>query len=171
VAGRIIAGYPPGIILDNLGCTQRDNQIWCDLQRLGGRPHGYVSAEFLKPAVSPDGSDAQGADDSALRAGQRQFDATGNISCAQVLGQPMTACEFGVARAGGGYATVVATKPDGRTRMIFFRMGIPIGAGFFEVDGYSQFKAAKEGNLHLIRIDNEGYEIPEAVVLGGRYPS
>lgn len=163
--GRIITGYPPGTILDNLGCTQGDGQIWCDVQQLGGGPRGYVAAEFLKPAVSPDGSVARGVDDSALRAGRREFDATGNIPCAQVPGQPMTACKFGVARAGGGYATVVITKPDGHSRMIFFRMGIPIGTSFSEADGYTHFKAAKEGDLHLIRIDNERYEIPEAVVL------
>jgi len=165
--GRIIAAYPPGTILDNLGCKQRNNQIWCDVQQLGGGPRGYVAAEFLKPAVSPNGSVASGADDSSFRAGQREFDATGNIPCAQVASQPMTQCKFGVARAGGGYATVVVTKPDGRTRIIFFRMGIPIGTVFSEVDGYSKFEATKEGDLHVIRIDNERYEIPEAVVLGG----
>jgi hypothetical protein len=40
----------------------------------------------------------------------------------------MMHCEFGVACAGGGYSTVVVTKPDGKTRSIFFRMGRPMGA-------------------------------------------
>jgi len=35
----------------------------------------------------------------------------------------MMQCEFGVARAGGRYATVVIKKSDDRTRAIFFRMG------------------------------------------------
>jgi heat shock protein HslJ len=167
ITARIAARYAPGTILDNLGCQHAEGRIWCDVQRLGGGMRGYVAAEFLKPAVSPDGSVATGPDDSALRAGQGDFDATGQIPCAQYPGQPMTECEFGVARAGGGYATVVIKKPDGRTRAIFFRMGKPIGADTSEADGYPEFRATKENDLHLIRLGNERYEIPDVVVLGG----
>ena len=163
---KILAGYAPGTILDNLGCQRADGRIWCDVQQLGGGPRGYVSAQFLKPAVSPDGSVASGPDDSALRAGQGKFDATGNIPCAQYLGQPMGRCEFGVARAGGGFATVVIKKPDGLTRAIFFRIGKPIGADTSEADP-GKFSATREGDLNFIRIGNESYEIPDAVVLGG----
>ena len=121
----------------------------------------------LKPAVSADGSIATGPDDSALRAGEGNFDATGNIPCSQVVGQPMRQCRFGVARAGGGDATVVIQKPGGRSRMIFFRLGKPVGADTSEADGYPEFRATKENDLHLIRIGNERYEIPDAVVFGG----
>ncbi|MGA7966184.1 MAG: SH3 domain-containing protein [Gammaproteobacteria bacterium] len=164
---RTIASYAPGTILDNLGCQRSEDRVWCDVQQLGGGPRGYVSAEYLKPAVSPDGSVAKGPDDSALRAGQGQFDATGTIPCAEYKGQPMGQCEFGVARAGGGYATVVVKKPDGRTRAIFFRMGKPIGADTSQADGYPEFRATKENDLNLISIGDERYEIPDAVVLGG----
>jgi hypothetical protein len=166
-SARIIGSYVPGTILDNLGCRQAEGRIWCDVQQLGGGPRGYVAFEFLKPAVSPDGSVAKGPDDSALRAGQGEFDATGNIPCAIYAGQPMSECEFGVARAGGGYATVVIKKQNGGTRMIYFRMGVPIGADTSEADGYPDFRATKEKDLHLIRIGDERYEIPDAVVLGG----
>jgi heat shock protein HslJ len=164
---KILTSYALGTILDNLGCQRAEGRIWCDVQRLGGGPRGYVSAEFLKPAVSSDGSVAKGPDDSALRAGQGKFDATGSVPCAQYRGQPMIQCEFGVARAGGGYATVVIKKPDGRTRAIFFRMGRPIGADTSQADGYPGFRATKESDLHLIRIGNERYEIPDSVILGG----
>jgi heat shock protein HslJ len=167
ITARIVASYAPGTILDNLGCQRGEGRIWCDVQQLGGGPRGYVAAEFLKPAVSPDGSVATGPDDSALRAGQGDFDATGQIPCAQYLGQPMTQCNFGVARVGGGYATVVITKPNGRSRAIFFRMGKPIGSDTSEADGYPEFCATKENDLHIIRIGDERYEIPDAVVLGG----
>ena len=110
-AAKIINTYPPGTILDNLGFQRADGRIWCDVQQLGGGPSGYVAAEYLAPAVSPDGSVATGPDNSAFRAGQGDFDATGQIPCAQYPGQPMTECEFGVARAGGGYATVVILLP------------------------------------------------------------
>jgi heat shock protein HslJ len=166
-SARIVASYAAGTILDNLGCQRAEGRVWCDVQAFGGGPRGYVSAEFLKPAVSPDGSVATGRDDSALRAGQGRFDATGNIPCAQYAGQPMGQCEFGVSRAGGGYATVVVKKPDGTSRAIYFRMGKPIGANTSQADGYPEFRATRERDLNLIRVGDERYEIPDAVVLGG----
>jgi len=166
INANIIARYPLGTILDNLGCRRAAGRIWCDVQQLGGGPRGYVAAEFIKPAASPDGSVAMGPDDSALRAGQGQFDASGHIPCAQTIGQPMAQCEFSVARAGGGYATVVIKKTDGSSRVIFFRMGRPMGADTSEADP-GEFSATKEADLHLIRIGNERYEIPDAVPFGG----
>lgn len=164
---RVVATYRPGTILANLGCRSAGGGVWCDVQELGGGPRGYVSLDFLRPAVSPDGSVAMGPDDSALRAGEGRFDATGKIPCAQAAGQPMGQCQFGVARAGGGYATVVVTRPDGRTRAIYFMMGRPLGADTSQADGYPEFRATKESDLNLIRIGNERYEIPDAVILGG----
>lgn len=166
-SARILATYRPGTILDNLGCQRAQGRAWCDVQQLGGGPRGYVAADYLRPAISPDGSAAMGPDDSALRAGQGQFDATGPLPCAFAAGQPMGQCEFGVARAGGGYATVVIKKPDGRTRAIFFRMGRPIGADVSESEGRHDFHATKDGDLYRIRVGNERYEIPDAVVFGG----
>jgi hypothetical protein len=166
-SARILARYRPGTILDNLGCQHAQGRVWCDVQQFGGGPRGYVAAESLRPAISPDGSAAMGPDDSASRAGQGQFDASGPLSCAFAAGQAMGECEFGVARAGGGYATVVVKKPDGRTRAIFFRMGRPIGADVSESEGRLDFRATKQGDLHRIRIGNERYEIPDAVILGG----
>lgn len=163
----ISGSFRPGTILDNLGCQRPDNRVWCDVQRFGGGPRGFVSVEFLRPAVSPDGSVATGPDDSALRAGQGKFDATGKIPCTQAAGQPMSECEFGVARAGGGYATVVIKRPTGPSRTIFFRMGKPVGADTSQADGYPELRATKESDLHIIRIGNEGYAIPDAVILGG----
>ena len=46
-------------------------------------------------------------------------------------------------------------------------MGRPIGADINQADGYPEFRATREGDLNLIRIGDERYEIPDAVVLGG----
>jgi hypothetical protein len=166
-SSRILVRYRSGTILDNLGCQRAQGRYWCNVQQLGGGPRGYVAAAYLRPAISPDGSAAMGPDDSALRAGEGRFDASGPLPCAFAAGQPMGQCEFGVARAGGGYATVVVKKPDGRTRAIYFRMGRPVGADTSQADGYPELRATKENDLHLIRVGNERYEIPNAVIFGG----
>lgn len=165
-SSAILARYGPGTILDNLGCGIYEGRAWCDVQELGGGPRGFVAADFIQPAISPNGAAMTGPDDSAFRAGQGDFDATGSVPCAVSRGQPMGQCAFGVARAGGGYATVVITRPDGRTRAIFFRMGIAIGADTSEADP-GDFSALREGDLTLIRVGVERYEIPDAVTLGG----
>jgi hypothetical protein len=164
---RLLLSYTNGTILDNLGCVLAGARAWCDVQQLGGGPRGYVAADFLRPAVSPDGSAAMGPDNSAFRAGQGDFDASGQLPCAQARGQPMGRCQFNVARAGGGYATVVIAKWDGRPRVIYFRMGIPIGADISQADGYAEFRAEKDNDLHLIRVGDERYEVADAVVIGG----
>ena len=156
-----------GTVLDNLNCRENEGRFWCDVQPLGGGPRGWVAADSLEPAVAPHGAVSTGPDDSALRAGQGDFDATGKIPCAQALGQPMNQCDFGVARAGGGYATVAVTRPDGTNRVLYFRMNRAIGADTSQADGYPEFSAAREGDLHLIRVGPERYEVPDAVTLGG----
>jgi hypothetical protein len=104
---------------------------------------------------------------SSERAGQGQFDATGKIPCAQYKGQPMGQCSYGVARDGGGSATVVVTRPDGRKRAIFFEKGKAIGADLSQADGNMDFSATKEADLYKIKAGDERYEIPEAVIYGG----
>ena len=46
-------------------------------------------------------------------------------------------------------------------------MGRPIGADVSESEGRLEFSATKDSDLHRIRIGNERYEIPDAVILGG----
>jgi heat shock protein HslJ len=164
---KILKGLPAGTVLDNLGCKQSGGRIWCDVQEFGGGMRGYVAAEYLKPAVSPDGSVARGPDLSAERAGKGKFDATGTLSCAEGAGQPLRECDFGVARAGGGYSTVVVQKPYGGSRAIYFRMGKAIGADTSEADGYQDFSVTRENGLNRIQVGPERYEIPDAVVFGG----
>ena len=113
------------------------------------------------------GTDAAKSTDASMRAGMGKFDATGQIPCAQHAGQPMGQCKFGVARAGGGTATVVVTLFDGRKRVIFFEKGKPVGADLSQADGNVTLRGTKESDLHMIRIGDERYEIPDAVVFGG----
>lgn len=164
---RIILRYTKGVILTNLGCRRVKNQVWCDVQKLEGGQRGYVSGNYLKPAVAPDGSVPAGPDNSALRAGQGDFDATGKVPCAQHRGQPAVQCEFGVARAGGGYATVVITRSEGKRRILYFVRGVLLGADTSQADGYPPVAGEKQNDLHLVRVGDERYEIPDAVIFGG----
>ena len=166
-ASEEIVRHPPGTTLDNLGCERVVETVWCYVQELGGGPVGYVTAAEVAPAISPDGSVAMGPDDSALRAGRGEFDATGTIPCAREAEGPTTSCPFGVARAGGGYATVVVELAGGGERTLYFSLGRPIGLGTSEADPTGEFSARREGDLHLIHVGAERYEVPDAAVLGG----
>lgn len=94
------------------------------------------------------------------------YHATGSIPCSMGGGQPTGSCPFGVTREGGGSGTVTVTKPDGRTRAIFFENGNAVGCDASAVDP-GEFRAARERDLSIIRIGGERYEIPDAVIQGG----
>ena len=122
-----------------------------------------ITGAAAKAAAKPAAATA----DTAMRAGEGRFDANGSVPCAQAKGQPTSPCPFGVARAGGGTATVAVTRPDGRKRFIFFDKGKATGADVSQADGNVQFRATKQADLYMIQIGDERYEIVEAVVFGG----
>ncbi len=165
--GGIVEQLPSGTQLTNLGCEENDSGIWCDVQSVLGGPRGYVTHRYLEPAVGPDGPVPTGWDQSAYRAGKGDFDATGEIPCAQFESQPMTRCVFRVARSGGGYATMVIVKPDSEERMLFFSLGIPTGVSSSQADIAGPLRSDKIGDLHFINVGKERYEIPHAAVVGG----
>lgn len=94
------------------------------------------------------------------------YNATGNIPCSIGGGQPTTSCPFGVIREGKGNGTVTITKPDGRKRVIFFQSGKAIRYDQSQADR-GTFSASRQGDLTIIRIGQERYEIPDAVIFGG----
>jgi hypothetical protein len=94
------------------------------------------------------------------------YHATGNIPCSMGGGQPTSSCPFGVKREGNGSGVVTVTKPDGRTRAIFFDNGRATGADTSQADP-GKFSAAKQGDLNIIHVGQERYEIPDAVIFGG----
>lgn len=103
----------------------------------------------------------------ASRAAQGRFNATGKIPCAQHRGQPAGQCDFGVARAGGGTATVAVSLPDGRRRLLFFENGRAVGTDHDPAGDGAGFRATREADLNLIKTGDERYEVPDAVVFGG----
>jgi hypothetical protein len=123
---------------------------------------------FKAPGGAAAGAPPAGREPSSARAGRGQFDATGPVACAERMGQPMGQCEMGVARDGGGSATVVINRPDGRKRFIFFEKGKAVSADLSQADGNMTFRAKKNAKgIYLINAGDERYEIPESVVFGG----
>lgn len=94
------------------------------------------------------------------------FNATGDIPCSMGAGQPAGQCPFGVTREGNGSGVVTVTKPDGRTRSIFFQNGKATSADVSQADG-GAFSSSRQGDLTIVQIGDERYEIPDAVIYGG----
>ena len=117
-------------------------------------------------APASGGAKAAGPSSSA-RAGQGQFDARGEIPCAEAKGAPLRQCAFEVAREPGGGATVKVSLPSGKARFIFFEKGKAIGADLSQADGDMTFRASRQGDVFKIQAGKERYEIFEAVVFGG----
>jgi hypothetical protein len=61
---------------------------------------------------------------------------------------------------------VTITKPDGRTRAVFFEGGRATGSDASQADG-GAFRATRASDLTTVHIGAERYEIPDAVVQGG----
>ena len=101
------------------------------------------------------------------RAGMGDYDASGQIPCAQYAGQPTRQCDFRVTRESGGNATVVVTKPDGVERALFFENGRFLSADTSQADGYPEYSASRSGDMSIVRVGEERYEVPDAVIFGG----
>ena len=164
---RAIATLADGAILANLGCVPAGGRVWCKVRPLHGRARGFVAADVLHPARGPDGTVPMGADDSARRAGRGDFDASGTLSCAQVRGQPMDRCTFGVSRGTGGDATLVVTFSNGFKRTLFFAHGAFISADATMSGTGFDTDWRREGERHIIRVDDQRYTLRHAEVFGG----
>jgi len=147
----VVATAWPGQVLRNAGCD-RD---WCRVEAVDASAEGWAERAYLETA------------DSALRAGQGVFDATGVVPCSKGVDALMGQCVIGVARDGGGSATVMVRRGDGLERALFFRTGAFVSTDASETAGGFDTSATHEDGLFRIGIDDERYEIPDAVVFGG----
>jgi len=73
---------------------------------------------------------------------------------------------FGEKREGQGNGLLAVAKPDGRKRSIFFEKGRATGYDESQAE-WSAFKATRQGDLTIVHIGEERYEIPDAVINGG----
>ncbi|WP_299555226.1 hypothetical protein [uncultured Tateyamaria sp.] len=92
-----------------------------------------------------------------------QFDAQGQVRCAQEVGQVLGACDASVARATGS-AAVVVTFPNGFARMLTFSDGAFLrdNATMSGVGTDTEWQLTN-GTYH-IRVDDQRFDIPETLV-------
>ena len=153
-------------LLANRGCAEVGGQVWCEVAERDGARTGYVVSHHVVPATGPDGVVATGRDDSKVRARRRDYDASGEIACAQNEGESLGQCKAGVARSGGGDATVIATFSNSFTRELYFTHG-EFTRGNSTMSGVGTDTDWRfEDGLYVIRVDDQRYEIPKAFVLG-----
>lgn len=93
------------------------------------------------------------------------FHATGIVRCATFRGGARD-CEFGVIRVGNGSAAVTIRKPNGALRTIVYRQGSPFGYDQ-DVKRPVAMTWRRQGDDTTVRIGQETYVIPDAVVFGG----
>lgn len=114
------------------------------------------------PPPPPDGD--------ATVAGTR-YNATTIMPCGFDGAAPTQSCEAGVVRNWGedGTHLVEVTKPDGRTRAIFFDGTTPTGADSAQADGSAgwEFDYTRDGDMITIQYGPESYVVADALITGG----
>lgn len=165
---KIVGSVRNGTILRNRGCRMADGQRWC-LVELPDTPAvaGWVAGRFLREASVQGGSPSGVGKSRDAKVAGTDFNATGEVPCARDQGQPMARCRFGVARQGNGAAVVTIFWPDGGQRAIFFEKGKPAYFDQSQADGDARMKVRQDGDLFVIGIGQQRFEIPEAVISGG----
>lgn len=147
-----IATFRNGEVLRNAGCRMSEGGHWCKVALPRNEAVvGWIDGRYLEEGARPGDALVAGTD----------FHATGEIACAQVMGQPTRPCRFGVVRRGGGLASVTIFV-DAGPRTIQFEADAPSGS-----NASAKLSFRREADLFLISIGDEHYEIPEAVITGG----
>lgn len=155
----VISTAANGEVAQNRGCRMTGPDRWCSVRFQGSGQQGWVVGRFLIEGAAPV---AAAVPEGGPVGNGTPFDATGEIPCATVTDQPMRSCPFGVVRDGPGNAGIWIAIGEERERAILFEGGVPVSADAPEAVSFE-----KVGDLFILRVGAERYEIPEAVVFGG----
>jgi hypothetical protein len=148
-----------GEIMRNRGCRMTGAERWCAIRIYGSGVQGWFAGRYLAETAAPPAPESPAG--GPVGEGAR-FDATGEVPCATAAGQADQACPFGVVRAGPGNAGVWIALGDGRERQIVFEGGRPVAA-----NDAGALSFEKSGSATRVRVGDERYDIPDAVVFGG----
>ena len=152
--------------------------MWVDITPQGDQPPRitYTAKDktighceilsFKAPGGAQTGSSHSSALAHDAKVPGTNYHATTEIPCSMGGGAPTTSCFAGVTRQGGGSGTVTVTKPDGRTRTIFFEKGRATGYDQSQADP-GKFSASRQGDTTTVHIGQERYEIFDAMLFGG----
>ena len=148
-----------GEVLQNQGCRLTGDERWCAIRAAHSGVTGWVAGRHLVESAAPRSPAMTEADPVGNGV---PFDATGFVPCAARAGQPMRQCPFGVVREGPGNAGLWISLGNKMERQILFEGGSPVTTNSTETLSFE-----KTGDLFLIRVGDERFEIPEAAVSGG----
>jgi hypothetical protein len=152
--------------------------MWVDITPQGDQPPRITYTAKDKTVgdceilsfKAPGGAQAGSSHSSALAHDAKvpgtNYHATTEIPCSMGGGAPTTSCFAGVERQGGGSGMVTVTKPDGRTRTIYFEKGRATGYDQSQADP-GKFSASRQGDTTIVHIGQERYEIFDAMLFGG----
>ncbi|NBN65440.1 SH3 domain-containing protein [Pannonibacter tanglangensis] len=162
----VVGQLANGMVVRNLGCRMAGASRWCQVATgLNDRIIGWVSERFLVEAGSPAGPGApvpvrpEQVRPERPRPGQ---EITGLLPCSPGPGRPMRTCPFRALRGDPGTVSIRITLPTGRERTVEFRGGRVVAT-----DPGLSFSAERTGDLTLLRIGGERYEIADALPFGG----
>ncbi|WP_299401922.1 hypothetical protein [uncultured Roseobacter sp.] len=99
------------------------------------------------------------------RARLGSFDATGEIRCAQEVGQSLGVCSAAVARAAKS-AAVVVTFTNGFARTLLFSEGEFLRGNATMSGVGTDMDWRLSGGVYHVRVDDQRFEVPYALVIG-----
>ncbi len=155
----VVGTLDNGDVLQNRGCRLTGDARWCQIRATGSGLTGWVAGRFLVETAPPPAPEVPEGGPVGNGTG---FDATGAVPCATAAGQPTRPCPFGVIREGSGNAGIWIALGNGEERHILFERGEPVATNTSDTVIFE-----KANDLFVVRIGDERYEVPEAVVYGG----
>jgi len=145
-----------------------DTRIRVYLMRSAARRNETATYTLTVAVTGKGATTAAAATGDAMVAGTG-YNATGSVPCARG-GQPMGQCSYGVVRSDrkNGNGRIEVSWPDGGKRVVFYEMNTPTSFDQSQADANKKMTVSKSGpDLYEVRIGDERFEIPEAVMTGG----
>ncbi len=99
------------------------------------------------------------------KAKSKDFDASGDVACAQEVGEDLGVCSAQVAIQANA-AAVVVTFPNGFSRILTFEDGAFLRGNTTMSGVGTDTEWTLEDGIYRIRVDDQRFDIPEALIAG-----